>query len=492
MKRLYSLLDAIDIGLDVERIVAERAEKLVREYSDVVDEDAAYMQLEVLLGRVLPLVADPTETFVNLWAKYYHMVTMPIRLLELVVPYAVKMAPAPASVVSSWAHQVVVRMLRLQTPIRQLVNVIGWMHPGTHLLSGIGSSILRDYDLCAHADPVGDWNAIASAASDDVVRQALASADPISGRTTLHQHCMTVDVLHWIRGRADPQWLRAALMTTTVSTRTCLDLWLVGQDGSMRPEDDVVGLLRAYSALAGLESTPMCVVVAERCSVRTQTYLHVSQRIQRWLYLLGGPGTVHAIDELAQQAWPAVDDPSTPGLAFALLSRLLTSPAVETYRRIRARVFAANNGAYLQAHNAEVLQWTPLHFAIALPSLHAYVPEMLETALEVGIIEQVLVAKDALGRTFLHVAAESWANCLAHPRYHDDGKAFKDALTRAMQIVMKPTTLASLVDAFVLLAERDGSGWTIQQRIRQALDSERQTKPDAATVFLHALVRDAI
>ncbi|SPQ98575.1 Uncharacterized protein PBTT_06195 [Plasmodiophora brassicae] len=480
---LHAILNGIDFGLDVERIVAERTEKLVRE--DDADGETLEWQFEKLLDKILPLAADPTETFVNLWGKYYHTLTAPNRFIDHIVVCSQQIAQTPLFV-SSWAHDIAVRLLRLQMPVSCLDHIVRLIEPGTPLISGVGSTILRDYDLCDHRHPLSDLHAFAGTAHISIVRTALQSADPVTKRTILHQHCMSIAVLEWIQDRADPQWFLSTLLSRTPP---CLDYWLFTKSGSLRYDNDVLGLIHSFRAATGLKSTPLHVIVANHCSSRSQTYLHTSKRVMRHLYTLHGPA-INAVDELTQ-VW--VDDHlSLPGLAFALLCRLVMAPQfTEPYRLISTRIFAANNGAYL-LELCEVHQWTPLHFAVAIPSLHAYVLDILEAARQTGNLDTVLFATDNVGRTFLHVAAERWTDCQAHPDYNGAAKAFKYVIRVIVQHLVR--LAAAPVNVFGLITGRDavdGTGWSVLQRIRVALDADRrETKhPDYDTAFLQELVQ---
>lgn len=95
------------------------------------------------LIKILPVASDPTEAFVNLWGKYYHMATM---LVHLVIVQLQMVSAAGSFAVSEWAHE---------------------------FLIGVGSNILRDCDLYANLDPAEDFSAKAGFAPNDIVRQAL-------------------------------------------------------------------------------------------------------------------------------------------------------------------------------------------------------------------------------------------------------------------------------------------------------------------------------
>ncbi|XXQ36262.1 Uncharacterized protein PBTT_06196 [Plasmodiophora brassicae] len=482
--RLSTISMSIGFGLDVERAMAERTERLVRQSG--ASNEPLLVLLETLLINVMLVAADPTEAFVNLWGKYFHMIAVPSPVFDHVIVREQALAPERFAV-TSWAHDVAVRLLRLQLPIGHLSDVRRLMDADTTLLSGIGSSILLDYDLCAHPNPLIDLNDIVGSVHLNIVRHALQRDDPISGRTILHKYCMSAAVLEWVRQRADPHWFVAALRTRTTSMESCLDYWLFEKDGSLLHDNHVIVRLRGYRRLADLEAEPLSVVVAEQCSSRTQTYLHLSDRISRAIYLFDGPA-VDAITGFAE-TWATPHLP--PGAAFAMLSCLLTSLSTAPYRRIRRHVFAAEYGAFLLEH-CNVHQWTPLHFAVAIPSMHEYVPDILEAAVQTGITDSVVFARDGLGRTFLHVAAESWMHCQARPRYREAGTAFKRVIVVILQFVMKLPQPSPLAYASSLLTVRDavdGTGWSVLQRLLVTLDSERDKKPEHDTGVLQEFVR---
>lgn len=481
------LLRRIDLfGIDFERIMAERTDKLARETK--LNDRAREQQVRDLID-ILKLASDPTETFVNLWGKYFHMMTMPTKILNCVLTPQLKKAYATPFIVSTWAHDVAVRLLRLQIPVSHLRNLLKFMDPGEALISGKGASILREYDMCINENPLDDLNALVANASNDDLRQALQDTDPISGRTLLHQHCLTVDVLNWIGDRADPQWVRDTLVSQTSSRAfgNCLDFWLVDKHGCMGYDGDIMNLLSWFRNATGLVSETAVSVVFKHCSLRTLTFLHLSRRIVRTLYALSTK-TKKLIDDIAQsRCTEAIRH--RPGIVVPLLVHWLTTACPATYRFIMTAL-TANAGILLTAQLLPAARFTPLHVATAIPSLHEHVATITEAAIQMRELN-VLSAKDAFGRTFFHVAAQSWAHSQTSSCYRQDGYAFKQVLTNTLQCLLNRTSLDAVTALVTIHDAIDGTGWTVLQRMRAALDHESEDESDHHSAFLHRLMQDA-
>lgn len=389
--RLRDAIGMIMIGADFELEDAGFWETSVPK---PIDDDAV-----TLLTTMVSSAIDPAKVFAN----FFVMLSLPVsdELLVLAWEHQTQLNP------ENWAHSILVHLLtgNYHGPIDDVLPLIGT--PGS-VFEGVGKAILLDFQLC-RPTALDDLYQLSAMTTREVLIQALELTNNSSGRTILHTTCMTVDVFRWIRQRVSPSWLAKAL-ATKVGGQSCLDLWFLG-DTLLQ----AVPLIDAYAQHVEQRdrNNSLYDIVVASCNEETLTTLADDDATLSHLYRSATASSQPYLHELllspSRERVLALLSTMPPPVRNRLLHVLLMEIAIGAVRpgkesaTLIADLCSFENGRLLRTQWPSD-GWTPLHRAIAHPSLHYLIPSLVRLVVTVYDLYDLLFVRDNNCGTFLHVA----------------------------------------------------------------------------------------